>query len=69
MDDNYSDSEDDVDHLNQKSPLSVVHPMNGGPNAQEAITVACIMDCPTIMVPAGKHYKTLIDSGAAISLL
>ena len=27
------------------------------------------MDCPTITVHAGKHYKALIDSGAAISLL
>ena len=43
--------------------------MNGGPNAQETITMACIMDCPTITVCAGKHYKVLIDSGAAISLL
>ena len=43
--------------------------MNGGPNAQEAITMACIMDCPTITVHAGKCYKALIDSGPAISLL
>ena len=42
--------------------------MNGGPNAQEVITVACIMDCPTITAHSGKHYKALIDSGAAISL-
>ena len=27
------------------------------------------MDCPTITVYAGKHYKALIDSGATISLL
>ena len=27
------------------------------------------MDCPTITVHAGKHYKALIDSGAAISLI
>ena len=27
------------------------------------------MDCPTITVNAGKHYKALIDSGAAILLL
>ena len=27
------------------------------------------MDCPTITVQAGKHYKALIDSGATISLL
>ena len=46
-----------------------MHPINGGPNAEETVTVACIMDCPTITVYAGKHYKALIDSGAAISLL
>ena len=27
------------------------------------------MDCPTITVHARKHYKALIDSGAAISLI
>ena len=27
------------------------------------------MDCPTITVHAGKHYKAQMDSGAAISLL
>ena len=43
--------------------------MNGGPNTEETITVACIMDCPTIMVHAGKCYKTLIDLAAAISLI
>ena len=36
---------------------------------QETITVACIMDCPMVTVHAGKHYKALIDLGAAISLL
>ena len=36
---------------------------------EETITVACIMDCPTITVHAGKSYKALMDSGAAISLL
>ena len=36
---------------------------------EETITVAHIMDCPTITVHAGKWYKALIDSGAAISLL
>ena len=46
-----------------------MHPMNGGPNMQETVTVACIMDCLTIPVHTGKHYKALIDSGAAISLL
>ena len=43
--------------------------MNKGPNTQEAITMACIMDCPTITVHTGKCYKALIDSGTAISLL
>ena len=36
---------------------------------EETITVAHIMDCPTITVHAGKCHKALIDSGAAISLL
>ena len=43
--------------------------MNWGPNIKEAITVAHIMDCPTIMVHTGKCYKAVIDLGAAISLL
>ena len=33
------------------------------------ITVACITDCHTITVHAGKCYKALIDSGAAVLLL
>ena len=36
---------------------------------EETITVAHTMDCPMITVHAGKCYKALIDSGAAISLL
>ena len=43
--------------------------MNGGPEAEETVTVACIMDCLTITVHAGKCYKALINSGAAISLI
>ena len=39
-----------------------------GPITEDTVTVAHIMDCPTITVHAGKCYKTLIDSGAAISL-
>ena len=35
---------------------------------EETITVACIMDCPTITVHTGKCYKALIDSGGATSL-
>ena len=36
---------------------------------EETVTVACITDCPTIRAHAGKGYKELINSGAAISLL
>ena len=36
---------------------------------QNTITIAHITEFPTITVHAGKHYKALIDSGAAISLL
>ena len=47
-----------------------MHLTNGGPNIEEAIIVACIIvDCLTITVHAGKHYKALIDLGAAISLV
>ena len=44
-------------------------PHEWGPPMQETITVACIMDGPTITVHTGKCYKALINSGAAISLL
>ena len=43
--------------------------MKGGPNKQETLRVACIMDCSTITIHTGKYYKALIDSGATISLL
>ena len=43
--------------------------MNGEPDTEETVTVAHIMDCPTITVHARKCYKALIDSGAAISLI
>ena len=47
-----------------------MHPNEqGGPPRTDIITVAHITDCPTITVHAGKRYKALIDSGAAISLL
>ena len=35
----------------------------------DQVTVALIMDCPTITVHAGKCYKALIDSAAATSLI
>ena len=41
----------------------------GGLPKKDTVTVAHITDCPTITVHAGKCYKALIDSGAAISLL
>ena len=46
-----------------------MHPTNGGPDIEETVTVACIMDGPTITVYAQKNYKALIDLGATISLL
>ena len=36
---------------------------------RETVTVAHILDCPTITVYTGKCYKALIDSEAAISLI
>ena len=43
--------------------------MNDGAPMQETITMTCRMDCSMITVHAGKDYKALINSGAAISLL
>ena len=40
----------------------------GGLPKKYIITLGHITDCPTITVHAGKCYKALIDSGAAISL-
>ena len=45
-----------------------MHPWRGLPS-EDTITIAHIMDCPTVTVHAGKYYKALIDSGAAISLI
>ena len=44
------------------------HKWRGLPK-KDITTIAHITDCPTITVHAGKCYKALIDSGAAISLL
>ena len=52
--------------LEEPSPSS--HTWGGLPT-KDTVTIAHITDCPTITVHAGKHYKALIDSGAAISLL
>ena len=41
----------------------------GGPSSNKNVTIAHIMDCPTITLHAGNCYKALIDSGAAISLV
>ena len=64
--DTSSDSEDD---LNLGASLSNAPHEWGGPPVEGTITVACITDCPTTTVHAGKCYKALIDSGAAILLL
>ena len=50
-----------------KSPL-LAHTQGGLPN-KDAVTIVHITNCPMITVHAGKHYKALIDSGAAVSLL
>ena len=54
--------------LNEPSPSSDSHEEGGLPT-HDQVTVALIMDCPTIIIHAGKHYKDLINSGAAISLI
>ena len=43
--------------------------ISGGLSNKDIVTIAHITDCPTIIAHAGKHYKALIDSSAAISLL
>ena len=40
-----------------------------GPTSNNAITIAHITDCSTVTIHAGKCYRALIDSGAAISLI
>ena len=54
--------------LREPSPSNAPHAWGGLPTA-EIITIAHIMDCPTITVHAGKCYKALLDLGAAIPLL
>ena len=45
-----------------------LHTQRGLPN-EDTITIAVIMDCPTVTIHAGKCYQALTDSGAAISLI
>ena len=54
--------------LIEPSPGSDSHEQEGLPTHNQ-VTVALIMDCPTITIHAGKCHKALIDSGAAISLI
>ena len=49
-------------------PSPTTHSQRGLPN-EDTITIAHIMDCPTVTVHAGKCYQALIDSGATISLI
>ena len=43
--------------------------MSGGPDAEATVTLAWIMDCPTITVHTSKCYEALFDSGATIPLI
>ena len=52
----------------EPSPSSDLHEW-GGPLSNKHITIALITNCPTITVHTGKHYKALIDSEAAVSLV
>ena len=52
----------------EPSPSSDPHEQ-GGPSSNNNVTIALITDCPTITMHAGKCYKALIDSGAAVSLV
>ena len=69
-DDHSSDSGKEAHHLklNEPSPSSDSHEQGGLPT-QEQVTVALIMDFPTITIHTRKSYKALIDSGVAISLI
>ena len=53
--------------LAEPSLSSAPHEWEAG--IEETVTVACIMDCSTIMVHARKSYEALIDLGASISLI
>ena len=66
-DDHSSNSGEEADSfkLNEPSPSSDFHE-HGGLATQEPVTVALIMDCPTIIVHTGKCCKALINSEAAI---
>ena len=52
----------------EPSPSSDPHEQRG-PSPNKNVTIVLIMDCPTITVHAGKCYKALIDSRAAVSLV
>ena len=52
------------------SNCGMAHPHEQrGPSSNKNMTIALITDCPTITVHAGKCYKALIDSGAAVLLV
>ena len=50
-------------------PLQVVTPMNRGTNYTGTSHSSTHYGFPTITVHTGKHFKALINSGAAISLI
>ena len=69
-DDHSSDSGEEMNDfkLNEPSPSSDSHG-HGGLTTQDPITIPLIMDCPRIIVHAGKCHKALIDLGPAVSLI
>ena len=68
-DDHSTDSgEESVFKLVEPSSSSDTHEQGELPSNKH-VTIALIMDCPTITVHMAKCYKALIDSGAAISLV
>ena len=68
LDDNSTDSEESVFELVEPSSSSDSNEQRGPPS-NKPVSIALTMEFPTMTVHAGKHYKVLIDSGAAISLV
>ena len=66
--DYYSSDNNSTDSGKESEPSPSSDPHEQGElSFNKHVTIALIMDYPTITVHAGKHYKALIDLGAAIS--
>ena len=61
-----SDYSSDLD--SNSDPPSSDEDEQGGHSANNHYSIGLVSDCPTVMVHAGKRFKALIDSGAALSL-